>query len=91
MFETDRTKEFHNNILQNFLNNNNTKHYTRNTYLGAVFAERFNRTTRDLLIKLVFEKGVSNWVDIFATITKQYNNRIHSYIELTPKQASSKK
>ena len=91
LIETDRGKEFYNNIFQDFLNKNDIKLYSRNTSLGAVFAERFNRTIRDLLKKIVFEKGDGNWIDILQTITKQYNNRIHSSTKLTPIQASLKK
>ena len=40
---------------------------------------------------VLFEKGDGNWIDILPTITKQYNNRIHSSTELTPIQASLKK
>ena len=91
LIETDRGKEFYNNIFQDFLNKNNIKHYSRNSSYGAVFAERFNRTIRDLLKKIVFEQGDGNWIDILQTITKQYNNRIHSSTRLTPIQASLKK
>ena len=90
LIETDRGKEFYNNIFQDFLNKNNIKFYSRNSSLGAVFAERFNRTIRDLLKKPVFERGDSNWIDVLTTITKQYNNRIHSSTKLTPIQASLK-
>ena len=55
------------------------------------FAERCNRAIRDLLKKPVFEKGDGKWIDILATITKQYNNGIHSSTKLTPIQASLKK
>ena len=48
LIETDRGKEFYNNIFQDFLNKNNIKLYSRNSSYGAVFAERFNRTVRDL-------------------------------------------
>ena len=91
LIESDRGKEFYNNIFQDFLNKNNIKLYSRNSSYGAVFAERFNRTIRDLLKKPVFEEGDSNWIDILPTITKQYNNRIHSSTKLTPIQASLKK
>ena len=91
LIETDRGKEFYNNIFQDFLNKNNIKIYSRNTYFGAVFAERFNKSIRDLLKRPVFEKGDANWIDILPTITKQYNNRIHSSTKLTPIQASLKK
>ena len=91
LIESDRGKEFYNNIFQDFLNKNDIKLYSRNSSYGAVFAERFNRTIRDLLKKIVFEHGDANWIDVLQTITKQYNNRIHSSTKLTPIQASLKK
>ena len=91
LIETDRGREFYNNIFQDFLNKSIIKLYSRNTYLGAVFAERFNKSVRDLLKRPVFEKGDGNWIDNLSTITKQYNNRIHSSTKLTPIQASLKK
>ena len=91
LIETDRGKEFYNNRFQDFLNKINIKLYSRKSSYGAVFAERFNRTIRDLLKKIVFEKGDGNWIDVLPTITKQYNNRIHSSTKLTPIQASLKK
>ena len=56
LIESDRGKEFYNNIFQDFLKKNNNKLYSRNSSYGAVFAERFNRTIRDLLKRPVFEK-----------------------------------
>ena len=91
LIESDRGKEFYNNIFQDFLNKNVIKLYSRNSSYGAVFAERFNRTIRDLLKKIVFEQGDGKWVDILPKIVKQYNNRIHSSTKLTPVQASLKK
>ena len=91
LVESDRSKVFYNNIFQDFLNKNNIKFYSRNSSYGAVFAERFNRTIRDLLKKIVFEQGDAKWIDVLPTITKQYNNRIHSSTKLTPIQASLKK
>ena len=91
LIESDRGKEFYNNIFQDFLNKNNIKLYSRNSSLGAVFAERFNRTIRDLLKRPGFEKWDGKWIDILPTITKQYNNRIHTSTKLSPKDASLKK
>ena len=91
LIESNRGKDFYNNIFQDFLNKNNIKLYSRNTSLGAVFAERFTRTIRDLLKKIVFEQGDGKWIDILPKITKQYNNRVHSSTKLTPIQASLKK
>ena len=91
LIETDRGKEFYNNTFQDFLNKNNIKLYSRNSSYGAVFAERYNLTIRNLLKRPVFEKGDGNWIDVLPTITKQYNNKVHSSTKLTPIQASLKK
>ena len=91
LIESDRGKDFYNNIFQDFLNKNIIKLYSRISSYGAVFAERFNRTIRDLLKRPVFERGVGNWIDVLPKITKQYNNRMHSSTKLTPIQASLKK
>ena len=91
LIESDRGKEFYNNIFQEFLNKKNIKLFSRNTYLEAVFVERYNKTIRNLLKKPVFENGDGEWIDVLSTITKQYNNRIHLSTKLTPIQASLKK
>ena len=91
LIESDRGKEFYNKVFQDLLDNNNTKLYSRNTNLGAVFAERFNKSIRNLLKKPVFEQGDGNWIDILPTITKQWSNKVHSSTKLTPIQASLKK
>ena len=91
LIEIDRGKEFYNNIFQDFLNKNNIKLYSRNSSYGAVFAERFNRTIRDLLKKIVFEHSDAIWIDVLPIILKQYNNRIHSFTKITPIQVSLKK
>ena len=69
---------------------NNIQLYSRNTSYGAVFAERFLRTIRDLLKRPVFQTGDGNWIDFLSTITKQYNIRIHSSTKLRPIQVSLK-
>ena len=91
LIESVRGKEFYNNIFPDFLNKSDIKLYSRNSSYGAVFAEHFNRTIRDLLKKIVFEHGDAKWIDILPTITKQYNNRIHSSTKLSSKDASLKK
>ena len=56
LIESDRGSQFYISVFQGLLNNNNTKLYSRNSSLVAVFAERFNRTIGDLLKRPVFEK-----------------------------------
>ena len=76
LIESDLGKEFYNNIFQDFLNKNVITFYSRNSSIVAVFAERFNRTIRDLLKRPVFQKGDGNWIDVLPTITKQYNTSL---------------
>ena len=89
--ETDRGKEFYNNIVQNVLNNDNIKHYFRNSSFGALYAERFNRTIRVRPKRPVSEKGEIIWTDVLPITTKQYNIRVHTSTKLTPIQASFKR
>ena len=91
LLECDRGKEFYNKIFQKFVNKNKFKVYSRNTSLGAVYAEPFNRTIRDLLKRPLSEMSDANWIDVLPTITKQNNNRVHTSTKLTPTEARLKK
>ena len=90
LLETDDGKEYVNKIFSELLINHNIKRYSRNTALGAVFAERFNRTIRKLLKKPVFEKGNADWLSELQSVIKKYNNTIHHSTKMTPIQASKK-
>ena len=56
LIESDHGKEIYNNIFQDFINKNNSELYSRNTSVGAVFAERINRTIRDLSKRPVLKR-----------------------------------
>ena len=86
LIETDDGKEFAKKIFESYLNSQNIKRYSRYTSKGAVLAERFNRTIRNLLKKPVFENA--NWIDILGSIINNYNNTIHSSTKMTPIKAS---
>ena len=90
LLETDDGKEYVNKIFNEFLNNNKIKRYSQYTEKGAVFAERFNKTIRNLLKKPVFEKGEADWLSELPSVIKQYNNTIHHSTKMTPNQASKK-
>ena len=90
LLETDDDKGYVNKIFSELLNNHNIKRYPGNTALRAVFAERFNRTVRNLLKKPVFEKGSADWISELPSVTKQYNNTIHHSIKMTPLRASKR-
>ena len=88
--ESDKGTEFHNSIFQNFLKLKNTHHYSRFTDKGPSKAERVIRTVRNLLKKLVFEKGNADWLSELPSVFKQYNNTIHHSTKMTPNQACKK-
>ena len=90
LLETDDGMEYINKIFNEFLNNNKIKRYSRYTDKGAVFAERFNKTIRNLLKKPVFLAGNADWLSELPSVIKQYNNTIHHSIKMTPVQASKK-
>ena len=60
LIETDVAREVVNKIFTDLLKKNNNKRYSRYTSLGAVFAECFNRTNRDLLERAVFQSRDGN-------------------------------
>ena len=90
LLETDDGKEYVNKIFNEFLNNNKIKRYSRYTDKGAVFAEGFNKTIRNLLKKPVFEKKNADWISELPSVIKKYNNTIHHSTKMTPVQASKK-
>ena len=78
-------------MFTDMLQRTNIERYNRYTTSGLFFAEKFNHTIKDLLERVVFEKGNSNWLDFFSTIKKQYKFKIYSPTKLNPMQASLKK
>ena len=90
LLETDDGKEYVNKIFNEFLNNHNIKRFSRNTDFGEVFAERFNKTIRNLLKKSIFLKGSADWLSKLPSVIKQYNNTIHNSTKTKPIDASKK-
>ena len=90
LFEMDDGTDYVNKIFNEFLNKHNIKRYSRKTAVGAVFAERFNRTTRNLLKKPVFEKGNANWLSELPSVIKKHDNTVHHSIKKTLFQAFKK-
>ena len=90
LLETDDGKDYVKKNSIEFLNNNDIKRYSRNNSLGAVFAERFNRTIRNLINKPVFLKGNAEWISELPSIIKQYNRTIDNSTKMKPVDASKK-
>ena len=83
LIESDDGKEFVNKFRTDSLYKNHIKRSSRYKSPGAVFAEKFNCTIRDIFKKSVFQSSDGNWNEILSTLTKQYKNTKHSTTKLT--------
>ena len=52
--------------------------------------ERFNRTIKEKMFKNFSANTTIKFVDVLDLLVDQYNNAIHSSINMTPKEASRK-
>ena len=86
--ESDVRTEFYNSFFQNFQKLRKIHHYSRFSAEGPSIAELVIRTIRNLLKQPVFLAGNADWLTELPSITKRYNNTIHSSKKMTPLQAS---
>ena len=52
--------------------------------------ERFNRTINENMFKYLSANNTRKYVDVLDLLVNEYNNSIHSSIEMTPNEASRK-
>lgn len=83
----DRGKEFYNKTFQALLNKYNIQLYSTYGEFKASPVERFNRTLKTLMWKRFTEENTRRWIDMLDELIKQYNNRKHSTIKMTPLEA----
>ena len=91
MIQTDDGKEFVNKNFTVSQNKNSNKRYNCYTSKRTVFATRFNRTTRDLFEKPVFEKRNANCIDETKAETDKNNKTKYSSSKLTTIEGYLKK
>ena len=88
---TDRGKEFYNKQVETLLNENNIKIYsTNNSEIKSAVIERFNRTFKNMMYKKFTENNNTIFYNILDELVKNYNNKYHSSIKMTPVEASKK-
>ena len=88
--ESDRGKEWYKSVFQTFLRSKNIQHYSRYRDKGPSIAERVIRTLRNLLKKPLFLAGNADWLSELPSVTKKYNNTIHSSTKIKRIDASKK-
>ena len=84
----DRGKDFYNQTILHYLNEQNIQIYSTNSDLKAVFVERINRTFLDLIKEPRYLEGKGNWLNHLDAALQKYNNRVHGTTKMTPHEMS---
>lgn len=85
---TDSGKEFLGSEMKNFYNEFNINHIQTKSIHKAMIAERFNRTLKDITQKYLDANQTNRFVDVLPSLVSNYNNRFHSYHQMTPEEAT---
>jgi len=87
---TDNGKEFLNNTLSKFFEDNNIEHYTADkgdhNKLGVI--ERFNRTIKGYINKWLTYTNKKKFIDVLPDLVYNYNNSYHSSIKMKPSEVT---
>lgn len=79
---------FRNRVISNFFTDNHVEHYVEtsgeHSKLGLI--NRFHRTYRDLLNKMMTHNKSKRWIDFTKDAIINYNNRIHRTLGKAPEQ-----
>ena len=84
-----RGKEFYYKTFLHYLKEQNIQFYLTNSYLKAVFVERFSRTLLDLMKQPLYIEGEACWLNHLDAATEKYNNRVHGTTKMTPFEMST--
>ena len=87
----DKGKEFYNKNMDLWLKQNNIIRYSTFGQHKSAIIERFNRTLKEIMWKRFTAENTRNWIHILDKLIMEYNNRIHSTIGMSPKEASLSK
>ena len=82
----DKGKEFYNSHVQKLV----TLYSTENEEKSSM-VERWNRTMKEKMFKYFSANSTRKYIDILDKLVDQYNNKIHSSIGMSPKEASETK
>lgn len=88
--QTDQGLEFCNKKLQTYCKSQKIEHFYTQSKLKAVIAERFNRTLKTKIAKIMTLNLNHNWIDCYEDLVKNYNNSYHRSIKMTPIEGSKK-
>ena len=86
----DKGKEFYNKDVKNWLKENDIIMYSTYSEHKSCVIERFNRTLKEVMWKRFTAENTRNWIDMLDKLMKEYNNRFHSTIGMSPVEAIQK-
>lgn len=84
---TDQGSEFINHNFKKFLKDSNIELYHVYNEGKANVIERFNRTLGELIQKHMTTNQTSKYINVLDNLLKEYNNRFHTSIKMTPFEA----
>ena len=85
---SDQESAFFSKEMLQFFKDNNVKIYYTHSDLKAVIIERFNRSLRELMMKLFVKNNNTVWYNILPDLINTYNNRYHQTIKMKPKNVN---
>ncbi len=84
----DKGSEFYNKKFEEWVKSNDIIMYSTYGESKSVIVERFQRTLKDMFTKQFTIQNTRNWVKLLPDVLKDYNNRVHSTIGMSPVEAS---
>ena len=90
LLQTDKGTEFLNSTFQQFLKENNIRHYTsENEDIKCSVVERWNRTLKTKMWKYFTYASTQRYLDVLPALVESYNNSYHRSIKMTPNQVNA--
>ena len=85
MMQTDRGLEFLNATVQAVFRKHDVRHYfSLNDDIKAALIERFNRTLKSRLYRVMTYRKTSRWIDVLSDVLDSYNRSRHRSIGMAP-------
>jgi hypothetical protein len=90
LLQTDKGSEFLNSTFQQFLKENNIRHYTsENEDIKCSVVERWNRTLKTKMWRYFTHAATQRYLDVLPALVESYNNSYHRSIKMTPNQVTA--
>lgn len=86
--QTDKGKEFYNQLIAKILKENNIVLYSTNSDTKACVAERFIKSIKESVDKHMDAKTTKNWVSALPQIIQTYNSTPHKSIGMSPNEVN---